>query len=373
MRRGVGFSGVVFAVGLMIAAVGTPGWAQVVDLAVGLADSADPVNEGESVMYYVEISNIGDTESNSNLIVDTYLPCDLPAPMADYLAGDQTAAELVQYLETTAQVSSNIWNASTSAIVVTEDSSCEYFILQAQNLGVVGGDTGYLFYDLTMPNLPTMDGAVHVTTGNRDVDLNFGRGACDPGQACSAYPCLGARISQISTPVEGLLELVDDGTAEPSLGCSGPVGFTSGRIALIDRGQCSFEDKAFNAFQAGAAGVIIADIGDFTDSTVEPGDVINMTCSNYCDQAAIPIPVAFVSWADAQALHEELAAGDVQVAMGRRSTAGVLTTTAWLWENGTSLDTNLTNNQAEETTEVGYIFKDGFEDESVDHWSDVVP
>jgi len=48
-------------------------------------------------------------------------------------------------------------------------------------------------------------------------------------------------------------------------------------------------------------------------------------------------------------------------------------TTAWLWENGTSLDTNLTNNQAEETTEVGYIFKDGFEDESVDHWSDVVP
>ena len=47
--------------------------------------------------------------------------------------------------------------------------------------------------------------------------------------------------------------------AEPSLGCNSfAPGEFAGKIALIDRGGCFFEQKVFNAQNAGAIGVIIA-------------------------------------------------------------------------------------------------------------------
>jgi Zn-dependent metalloprotease len=58
--------------------------------------------------------------------------------------------------------------------------------------------------------------------------------------------------------VTAQLELVDDGTDPDADACSALVGFTPGRIALIDRGDCTFVSKAQRAQDAGAAGVIIA-------------------------------------------------------------------------------------------------------------------
>ncbi len=52
--------------------------------------------------------------------------------------------------------------------------------------------------------------------------------------------------------------MVDDGTGTASDACEPLQGFTSGRIALVDRGDCPFVDKCTNAANAGAAGVIIA-------------------------------------------------------------------------------------------------------------------
>jgi hypothetical protein len=57
--------------------------------------------------------------------------------------------------------------------------------------------------------------------------------------------------------VTAQLELVDDGTAPTTDACEALVGFTPGRIAVIDRGDCNFVDKARRAQNAGASGVIV--------------------------------------------------------------------------------------------------------------------
>jgi uncharacterized repeat protein (TIGR01451 family) len=59
--------------------------------------------------------------------------------------------------------------------------------------------------------------------------------------------------------VSGQVELVNDGTGTTTDGCEALVGFTPGRVAIIDRGTCVFPVKTANAQAAGAVGVIIAD------------------------------------------------------------------------------------------------------------------
>ena len=59
--------------------------------------------------------------------------------------------------------------------------------------------------------------------------------------------------------VSGSVELVNDGVGTVTDGCEALVGFTTGNIALIDRGTCPFTQKVQNAEAAGATAVIIAD------------------------------------------------------------------------------------------------------------------
>jgi hypothetical protein len=73
-------------------------------------------------------------------------------------------------------------------------------------------------------------------------------------------------------------------------------GFVAGRIALIQRGTCTFSQKVANAQDAGASGVIIFNEGN-TDarSGVFSGSL-----------SSVPsIPVAFVSFAEGQDLYNE--------------------------------------------------------------------
>jgi Zn-dependent metalloprotease len=57
--------------------------------------------------------------------------------------------------------------------------------------------------------------------------------------------------------VNGAVQLANDGTSPATDACQALIGFTPGRIALIDRGTCSFASKVQNAQNAGAAGVIM--------------------------------------------------------------------------------------------------------------------
>lgn len=66
------------------------------------------------------------------------------------------------------------------------------------------------------------------------------------------------------TPVRAELVMVDDGSDDPTLGCEDPfvnADDIKGKIALIERGSCTFVQKVANAEAAGAIAVII-----FTDN-----------------------------------------------------------------------------------------------------------
>ncbi len=93
--------------------------------------------------------------------------------------------------------------------------------------------------------------------------------------------------------VTGDLELVDDGTGTDA--CQALVGFTSGNIALIDRGECNFTVKVQNAENAGASAVIVANNvpgdGFFNMSGTDPG---------------INIGSVMISFEDGQTIRNEL-------------------------------------------------------------------
>jgi subtilisin family serine protease len=81
--------------------------------------------------------------------------------------------------------------------------------------------------------------------------------------------------------------------ADPLEGC-GPITGVADRFALIKRGGCSFYEKALNAQQAGADGVVIYNNAPgLLNPTVE-GDV------------EITIPVVFISQEDGEALRAQL-------------------------------------------------------------------
>jgi len=68
----------------------------------------------------------------------------------------------------------------------------------------------------------------------------------------------------------------------PSDGCAPLTGFTPGRIAVIDRGNCEFGLKALNAENAGASAAVIA---NDRDGTV----LVLMGAGAVGDQVTIPV------------------------------------------------------------------------------------
>lgn len=57
--------------------------------------------------------------------------------------------------------------------------------------------------------------------------------------------------------VEAPVELAADAVEPSSDGCGPLVGFAAGRIAMVDRGSCTFRVKVENALAAGAVGVVV--------------------------------------------------------------------------------------------------------------------
>lgn len=102
---------------------------------------------------------------------------------------------------------------------------------------------------------------------------------------------------------------VDDGTADPTLGCEEPINAAelSGKIALIDRGECDFSLKAKNAEDAGAIAVVVfnhtAGAGTFSMGGADLGDQVT-------------IPAVMLSYEDGQTIRGELASGPVNMTIG---------------------------------------------------------
>jgi hypothetical protein len=81
-------------------------------------------------------------------------------------------------------------------------------------------------------------------------------------------------------------------------------GFTGGRIALMQRGSCTFRTKTLNAFNAGAVAALIFNEG-------QPGRT--GLISGTCQILGCPIPTLFTSFAVGDDLANTLATGQVTV------------------------------------------------------------
>jgi len=135
--------------------------------------------------------------------------------------------------------------------------------------------------------------------------------------------------------------------ANPNDGCS-PVANLSGRLALIDRGNCNFDVKVKNAQNAGAVGVIVA-------NNVASPLVINMGGATSSIDVTITIPSVMVSQADGNTLKGQLGSGlnatlllDNSVLSGVDSQARALMYAPGTLEGGSSVshwDTSLFPNQ----------------------------
>ena len=80
-----------------------------------------------------------------------------------------------------------------------------------------------------------------------------------------------------STPISGQVVSVNDGTSTPTYGCNALLNNNlQGKIALIDRGTCFFNDKVYNAQQKGAIACIICNFEDVTINMGAASAVANL-------------------------------------------------------------------------------------------------
>ncbi len=94
------------------------------------------------------------------------------------------------------------------------------------------------------------------------------------------------------------VELADDGTGATADACQPLLRFTSGNIAVIDRGECDFTDKAENAAAAGAAGIII--VNNQGDALINMGGA---------PSGGYETPAVFMGQSNGETIKAALAAG----------------------------------------------------------------
>jgi hypothetical protein len=125
--------------------------------------------------------------------------------------------------------------------------------------------------------------------------------ALDPGAAGPPLRVQVAGFGPQTYRVSGALAGAEDSVGDPLDGCEALVGDYSGRIALINRGGCTFAQKALNAQAAGALGALIANSDD------------NGWPSMAGDAPGLNIPAQGLTRTDGQWLRERLAQGPLAV------------------------------------------------------------
>ncbi len=147
-------------------------------------------------------------------------------------------------------------------------------------------DTPVFLHKVTSAPMPPAG-----TCGGRTVTIN---GVAD-------YTIGLADFGSNTTDASGEVILVDDGTANPTEGCSGIIQDLTGKIALIDRGTCNYSVKAYNAQLKGAVGVIIANNVAGAAPTLGAGT----------NAALVTIPVMSVTQAAGNSIKAALGTGIV--------------------------------------------------------------
>ncbi|MBK6929520.1 MAG: hypothetical protein IPH12_01150 [Saprospirales bacterium] len=140
-------------------------------------------------------------------------------------------------------------------------------------------------------------GSVMVTNDFKYLNVN------SPASIAGLYESAFAIFGPQSYNVTGDLEIANDGVGVTSDACQPLVGFTPGKIALIDRGTCLFTIKVKNAQNAGAIGVVIC------NNVV--GDPVGMAGTD----PTITIPVQMIGLDDCNAIKTTATTGTVNVTL----------------------------------------------------------
>ncbi len=120
-----------------------------------------------------------------------------------------------------------------------------------------------------------------------------------PEAITGTYTASGSDFGgNLDTPPTGDLVLVNDGTANPTQGCEALINASevNGKIAVVDRGTCTFVQKALNAQAAGAIGLIVVN---------NTTGLINMSGTD----SGITIPIIMIGQEDGQLIKNNLGTG----------------------------------------------------------------
>ncbi len=112
----------------------------------------------------------------------------------------------------------------------------------------------------------------------------------------------GGAITDV--PLSGDVQIVNDGTANPTRGCFPLIDDLTGKIAMIDRGGCEFGEKALNAEEKGAIGCIIC---NFEDQFIAMGAG--------AVGANVTIPVVFIQKKDCDLIRQFVGSGGLNVSL----------------------------------------------------------
>ncbi len=123
------------------------------------------------------------------------------------------------------------------------------------------------------------------------------RAALDPGPAGTPRKVQTAAFGPQVYRVSGSLAVANDGSGEPADACQPLLGGHSGKVLLIERGGCTFAQKALNAQAGGAVGALIYN----SDATGWP--------SMAGDAPGLNIPAQGLTRADGLWLRQQLAQG----------------------------------------------------------------
>ncbi|HSJ24757.1 MAG TPA: PA domain-containing protein [Longimicrobiales bacterium] len=111
-----------------------------------------------------------------------------------------------------------------------------------------------------------------------------------PSAAAGEYGAAGAAFGPEPTlaGTAGAVMLVNDGVGTGSDACEPLIGFAAGSIALVDRGNCTFVQKAQNAQAAGAVAMVVVNnvpgnpvtLGGSDPTIVIPSVMVSQTDGN---------------------------------------------------------------------------------------------
>lgn len=176
-------------------------------------------------------------------------------------------------------------------LVQTQDGS---------NAGARDGANMQVFGDGSSPVLQ-----VSVWTRNRPPDLSASGIGMIPAGFAEYGP---SDYSVVAAAAEGL-----DSVGDPGDGCQPITSAVAGRIALVDRGTCTFESKTQRAQAAGAVGVLVVD---------RPGSTDPPRLGDDAKLDGTTIPSAGVTAADGAAIRAAMQTGTVTLTLNR--VAGLL-------------------------------------------------